>query len=60
MFKTYNVQQNIGKAKYVITYYTGQFTHKDGSLAPDILIFQNKTKLKKAINWLIGLGYQAK
>lgn len=44
----YFIQYNIGKAKYVLTYHAGKF-YADGSKFYDVLTFQNKTKLDKAI-----------
>jgi hypothetical protein len=37
----YQINYNVGKAKYIISYYTGK-KHKDGSKFFDIKIFKNK------------------
>lgn len=42
--KYFYQQQNIGRAKYVINYYDGQKTNKDGSQALDCAIFGIKLK----------------
>ena len=44
----YNIKYNVGKAKYLLSYYTGK-KHKDGSNFFDIAIFKNKKKLNKFI-----------
>lgn len=45
-------QQNIGRAKYVVNYYTGK-KHKDNSDFYDIKIFSNKQKKNQFIKSLI-------
>ena len=45
--KSFYRQDNIGKAKYTISYHDGIQTHKDGSPFFGISIFSNKKKLKK-------------
>ena len=47
----YNVMYNIGKAKYVINYYTGE-KHKDGSKFFGIEIFKNKKDFNKCLKEL--------
>jgi len=49
----YNIMYGIGKAKYVVNYYTGK-KHKDGSKFFDIAIFKNKKKMDKFIIELKG------
>jgi len=49
----YNIMYNVGKAKYLLNYYTGK-THKDGSKFFDIAIFKNKEKLNEFIDNLKG------
>ena len=44
--KEYNVQMNVGNAKYVVNYHDGIKTHKDGSPFYDIKIFKNKKKME--------------
>jgi hypothetical protein len=48
---------SIGKAKYVIDYYDGKSTHKDGSPFIGIQTFSNKLKLQQAIKELKSEGY---
>jgi len=45
----YNIQYNIGKAKYVVSYYDGIKKHRDGSEFWDIKIFNNKKEMSKFI-----------
>jgi len=47
----YQCQQNIGRAKYVVNYYTGK-KHADGSDFMDIAIFSNKRKKDRFIKEL--------
>ena len=46
-----NEQQNIGKAKFVVNYYTGK-KHQDGSDFYDMRIFKNKKYKNRFINFL--------
>jgi len=55
--RTYNVQYNIGKAKYVVNFYDGVRTHKDGSKFYDMRILKNKKDLKKFFCKLRDEGY---
>lgn len=55
--KKFNLQFNIGKAKYVINYHDGVKTNKDGSQFYDIAIFKNKKKAKSFITDLKKKGY---
>ncbi len=55
--KTYYQQNNIGKAKYVVSYHNGINTHNDGSPFFDIEIFSNKVKLNVFIKTLLSKGY---
>ena len=48
--KTYKLQHNIGKAKYVVSHNDGTKTHDDGSLFYDIAIFNNKKDVNNFIN----------
>jgi len=43
--ETIRIQENIGKAKYVVSWWDGIKKNKDGSNAEDIAIFKNKKKL---------------
>jgi hypothetical protein len=47
----YYVQQNIGKAKYMVSYYTGK-KHADGSDFYDVQIFKNKIAKERFIGLL--------
>lgn len=58
--KTFYQQDNIGKAKYTISYHNGIDTYKDGSPFFGIAIFKNKVKLKQFTNELLSNGYKYK
>jgi len=47
----YNLKYNVGKAKYLLSYYTGK-KHTDGSKFFDIKIFKNKKKLNEFLKEL--------
>lgn len=53
----YNLQYNIGKAKYVVNFHNGIKKHKDGSKFFDIKIFSNKKDRDIFIDSLIQQGY---
>lgn len=55
--KSFNIQNNIGKAKYVVNHHDGQKTHKDGSPFFDVTIFSNKEKLNKFVKELKSKDY---
>jgi hypothetical protein len=55
--KTFYIQHNIGRAKYVVSSHNGVDTHKDGSPFFGINIFKNKIKLKNFIKSLKEDGY---
>jgi hypothetical protein len=55
--KSFYQQNNIGKAKYTISYHDGMQTHTDGSPFFGIRIFSNKKKLKAYTNNLLKEGY---
>ncbi|HUS48826.1 MAG TPA: hypothetical protein VMZ91_01565 [Candidatus Paceibacterota bacterium] len=57
MNKKYNVGYNIGKVKYVVSFYSGK-KYKDNSDFYDIKTFSNKKKLKKFENELVSKGYK--
>ena len=40
----YNIKENVGKVKYLVSYCDGTKFHKDGSKFWDIAIFKNKKK----------------
>ena len=56
--KFYYIQKNIGKSKYILNYYDGIQTHKDGSPFFDIKIFSNIRELNKKIKELRKSGYK--
>ena len=58
--KVYNVMNNIGKAKYVVSFHDGIKTHKDGSRFSDIRIFSNKKKMNSFIKELNSEEYSEK
>lgn len=55
--KKYYIQNNIGKAKYVVNYHNGIAKHYDGSEFFDITIFKNKIKLNKFVKELKKDGF---
>ena len=58
--KTFYRQDNIGKAKYTVSFHDGIQTHKDGSPFFGIATFHNKRKLQKFTKQLITEGYTEK
>jgi antirestriction protein len=56
--KKYNMQFNVGKAKYVINTYDGVKKNKDGSEFYDIHIFKTKSDLNEFQRKLIKDGYK--
>ena len=57
MSKRFHIQNNIGHAKYVVSYHDGNKKHPDGSDFFDIAIYKNKKKLTKFTADLIKNGY---
>lgn len=57
MRKTYYRMNNVGKAKYTISYHDGISTHKDGSAFFAIRIFCNKKRMLEFISSLTEQGY---
>ena len=55
--KTYYIQYNIGKVKYLVSYHDGIKKHTDGSNSFDGVIFKNKKKLKAFTDTLEKNGY---
>lgn len=55
--KKYNLQFNIGKAKYVVNFTDGHRRHHDGSDFYDIRTFKNKKKQESFVKDLIKQGY---
>lgn len=58
--KTYGIQYNIAKAKYVVVYKDPTKKHSDGSQFYDHAVFSNKQKRDKFISELIKQGYNEK
>ena len=58
MDKLFYIEKNIGKSKYVLNYYDGIQTHKDGSPFWGMAIFSNIKKLNNRIKELRSSGYQ--
>ncbi len=56
--KRYYIQQNIGRAKYVVNFHDGSKCHKDGSPFFDIKIFKSKRKLNEFERELKQQGYK--
>jgi hypothetical protein len=46
----YNIQYNIGKVKYLVSWYEGVKKHKDGSEAWDVACFKSKVKMNQFIS----------
>lgn len=55
--KQFYQQNNIGRAKYTLSYHNGIDTHKDGSPFFGIKTFSNKKKLQEAKNDFFKQGY---
>ena len=49
----YKIQYNIGKTKYLVSFYDGVKKHKDGSEFWDIRCFKNKKKMEAFIKSII-------
>ena len=59
MKKQFYTQNNIGTAKYTISYHDGESTYKDGSPFFGILLFSSKKKFESKIKELKNQGYKA-
>jgi len=55
--KNYRVAQNVGKARHVVSFFTGEKFHKDGSAFCDVAIFSNKVACVKFTRKLDAQGY---
>lgn len=55
--KQFNLQYNVGKAKYVINIHDGVSTHNDGSPFYGIEIFKNKRIFNARTKELLKGGY---
>jgi hypothetical protein len=58
--KEFYVQNNIGRAKYVVNYHDGIKLHPDSSPFYDIAIFKKKKDLNDYTKALIQYGYSKK
>tara|TARA_B110000046_G_scaffold10843_1_gene10818 strand:- start:767 stop:970 length:204 start_codon:yes stop_codon:yes gene_type:complete len=56
--KRFHQTNNIGRAKYTVSFHDGQKTHSDGSLFFDIGIFRNLKELGKFRQSLIEQGFK--
>ena len=50
--------QDVGSAKYVVSFHNGIKVHKDGSKFFDVKIVKNKKDLKLVTNNLLANGYK--
>jgi len=55
--KTFNIQLNIGMAKYLVNYHNGIDTHKDGSPRFAGIICKSKKELTRITKGLTLNGY---
>ena len=55
--KTYTVQENIGRARYVVNFHDGAKRHPDGSPFRDVRIFTNKKAKAQFVRALVADGY---
>lgn len=55
--RTFRYQQNIGKARHVVSYHDGQKTHRDGSAFFDMAVFSRKTEAQRYVRTLREAGY---
>lgn len=55
--KKFNIQEGIGRSKYVVNFHDGVKTHPDGSPFYDIEIFRNQTSLNEFVQELTNDGY---
>lgn len=56
--KTYNVQYNVGKVKYLVNYHNGVSLHNDNSKFYDIQIYKSKVLFNNFIELLNKEGYK--
>ena len=56
--KAFKLSENIGKARYVVSFHDGKKTHKDGSPFFDLQIFTNKRTRDSFIRKLKADGYK--
>jgi len=58
--KKYYVQQNVGKVKYLLSFFDGVSKHLDGSDFYDIRTFKSKRELAREVKKLLAEGYAYK
>lgn len=58
IIRRYCVQNNIRRAKYVVSYHDGVKCHNDGSPFYDVSILRNKIDLKKCVQKLNEHGFK--
>jgi hypothetical protein len=58
--KRFYIQNNIGKAKYVVCFHDGIQKHSDGSDFYGIAIYKNKIKMEKICLEVLDNGYKGK
>lgn len=59
MEKIFKLMQNVGRAKYVISYHDGVSTHKDGSPFYRVSIYSNKRDANRFCSALESDGYKS-
>jgi hypothetical protein len=57
MAKKFHLQDNIGRAKYTVSFHDGVKTHPDGSPFYDIRTFTSKKKKTQFVETLKSQGY---
>lgn len=55
--KSFNIQENIGKCRYVVNSHDGVKIHRDGSPFFDVDILSNKRDLNRLVKSLKTAGY---
>ncbi|MFZ4546813.1 MAG: hypothetical protein ACOYN4_05240 [Bacteroidales bacterium] len=55
--KTFSINYNVGRSKYLVSFKNGIDKYKDGSDCLNINIFSNKKKMGKFISQLTTEGY---
>jgi hypothetical protein len=53
----YNIQYNVGKVKYLVSWYGGVRKHRDGSEAWDVACFNSKKRMNEFISKLMRGHY---
>lgn len=56
--KLFNIMHGVGRVKYLINWYDGISTHKDGSPFFGVFTFSNKKKMEARVKELISAGYK--